>query len=143
MRRILILPLVIAAAVAFGVCPALAQDPPPEPVEPTDLVPATPVPEPEPEPEPSPTPAERALDIQVREGAQLIFDTLAAHDRGAADMATAEADLQEAEAAVAVARQHVADVTAARSTSSETIVGHAEALIAVLQALILEHAPPP
>ena len=115
------------------------QDPEPD-VPAQDLTPSEPV-APEPVPDPPPTPAERALDTEVREGAQLIVDTLASHDRGAADMATAEADLQEAEAAVVTARQHLADVESARGASSATIVGHAQALIEVLEALIAEHAP--
>ena len=123
----------VLLALLLSPAAAAAQEPPVDPAVPvTPIGPSTPV-----APEPAPDP----VGQQVLASFQLLLDTLGNHDRGAADLAEAEAGVTAAEGQMARAEQRLADVTATRTSSATTLVEHARAVITVLEALILEYAP--
>ena len=88
-----------------------------------------------------PTPAEQTAGQQALAAFQLVLDTLGQHDRGAADMAEAEAAVTAAQGTLTRAEQHLADVEGERTASATTLVEHVRAAITVLEALVVAYSP--
>ena len=115
MRRFALTLTIIAAMLAFA-RPAFAQ-------------------EPEPVPEPS-------VDALLAAAVTSLQDARTSAQTGQADVDVAMADRATAEAALAAADQHVADVVAARDGSHGTVVSSIDVLMEVLTAMRAEHEPP-